>query len=147
MPHPSPNCEGARAPSICIEVALCLGPRQIVQWQMQLPAGATLAQAREAALQHYLRTALHTPAAHTDLNTQDPNAPASDTPALPAWQGWGIWGRKAAPETVLREGDRLEAYRPLLVDPKTARRQRFARQGARGAGLFAARRKGAKPGY
>jgi putative ubiquitin-RnfH superfamily antitoxin RatB of RatAB toxin-antitoxin module len=37
----------------------------------------------------------------------------------------------------LRAGDRIEGYRTLRVDPKVARRERFARQGARSAGLFA----------
>lgn len=36
----------------------------------------------------------------------------------------GIWGRKASPETLLRDGDRIEFYRPLVADPKTARRVR-----------------------
>jgi putative ubiquitin-RnfH superfamily antitoxin RatB of RatAB toxin-antitoxin module len=36
----------------------------------------------------------------------------------------GIFGRKKAPDTVLREGDRVEIYRPLLADPKEARRRR-----------------------
>jgi putative ubiquitin-RnfH superfamily antitoxin RatB of RatAB toxin-antitoxin module len=47
----------------------------------------------------------------------------------------------------LQDGDRLEVYRPLRVDPKVARRERFKGQGARTAGLFAKRRPGAKPGY
>jgi len=47
----------------------------------------------------------------------------------------------------VHHGDRLEALRPLQVDPKEARRQRFVQQGTRGAGLFANRRPGAKPGY
>jgi uncharacterized protein len=59
----------------------------------------------------------------------------------------GVWGRRCAPDQVLREGDRVEVYRPLLVDPKVARRERFRKQGARGTGLFAQRRRGAKPGY
>jgi putative ubiquitin-RnfH superfamily antitoxin RatB of RatAB toxin-antitoxin module len=58
-----------------------------------------------------------------------------------------IWGRKTTPTQILRDGDRLEALRPLKVDPKEARRQRFVKQGSRGAGLFANRRPGAKPGY
>ena len=62
-------------------------------------------------------------------------------------EGVGIWGRKAAPSQVLRERDRVELARPLLVDPKVARRERFRRQGSRAAGLFASRRPGAKPGY
>lgn len=59
----------------------------------------------------------------------------------------GIWGRVVAPEQVLRAGDRLELYRPLTVDPKVARRERFARQGARTTGLFARQRPGGKAGY
>ncbi len=48
-----------------------------------------------------------------------------------------VWGRAAAATQVLRERDRVEVLRPLQVDPKVARRERFARQGARAAGLFA----------
>lgn len=40
----------------------------------------------------------------------------------------GIFARKVAPDAILRDGDRLEIYRPLRIDPKEARRQR-----ARGA--------------
>jgi hypothetical protein len=42
----------------------------------------------------------------------------------------GIFGRRAAPATVLREFDRIEIYRPLIADPKQARRAR-ARRGGR----------------
>ena len=59
----------------------------------------------------------------------------------------GIWGKKVAIIHVLQEGDRLELYRALRVDPKVARRQRFKRQGAKRSGLFANRRPGAVPGY
>jgi putative ubiquitin-RnfH superfamily antitoxin RatB of RatAB toxin-antitoxin module len=38
----------------------------------------------------------------------------------------GIFGELAGPETVLKEGDRVEIYRPLAVDPKEARRRRAA---------------------
>jgi putative ubiquitin-RnfH superfamily antitoxin RatB of RatAB toxin-antitoxin module len=38
----------------------------------------------------------------------------------------GIFGRLATLETVLREGDRVEIYRPLIADPKEARKQRAA---------------------
>ena len=34
----------------------------------------------------------------------------------------GIFGRRVRPETPLREGDRVEIYRPLKADPKEARR-------------------------
>lgn len=59
----------------------------------------------------------------------------------------GVWGRKAPLEQLLRDQDRVEVYRPLRVDPKVARRERFARQGSRGAGLFVKKRAGAKAGY
>lgn len=58
-----------------------------------------------------------------------------------------VWGRKAAADQFLRDGDRLELLRPLKVDPKVARRERFSKQGAKGAGLFAQRRAGSKAGY
>nr|WP_319566216.1 RnfH family protein [uncultured Rhodoferax sp.] len=59
----------------------------------------------------------------------------------------GIWGRKTKLEECLRDKDRIEVYRPLRVDPKVARRERFARQGSRGTGLFVKKRDGAKAGY
>lgn len=59
----------------------------------------------------------------------------------------GVWGRKAPLDQLLRDQDRVEVYRPLRVDPKVARRERFARQGSRGAGLFVKKRAGAKAGY
>ncbi len=59
----------------------------------------------------------------------------------------GIWNLKAARDALLREGDRVEFYRALRVDPKVARRERFVGQGSRGTGLFLRRRPGAKPGY
>ena len=40
----------------------------------------------------------------------------------------GIFGKKKAPDTPLREGDRVEIYRPLLADPKDARRRRAVKQ-------------------
>jgi putative ubiquitin-RnfH superfamily antitoxin RatB of RatAB toxin-antitoxin module len=36
----------------------------------------------------------------------------------------GIFGRKVRAGQALREGDRVEIYRPLIADPKEARRQR-----------------------
>jgi putative ubiquitin-RnfH superfamily antitoxin RatB of RatAB toxin-antitoxin module len=69
-----------------------------------------------------------------------------DDAAIDALQT-GIWGRKVPVDQVLREGDRVELYRALKVDPKVARRERFSRQGARTTGLFAKRRAGAKSGY
>lgn len=38
----------------------------------------------------------------------------------------GIFSKAITPETVLREGDRVELYRPLIADPKAVRRARAA---------------------
>jgi putative ubiquitin-RnfH superfamily antitoxin RatB of RatAB toxin-antitoxin module len=59
----------------------------------------------------------------------------------------GIWGKRYALSQKLKDDDRIEIYRPLRVDPKVARRERFTRQGAKRAGLFANKRVGAKAGY
>lgn len=39
----------------------------------------------------------------------------------------GIFGRRAARTEALSDGDRVEIYRPLAVDPKAARRSRARR--------------------
>jgi putative ubiquitin-RnfH superfamily antitoxin RatB of RatAB toxin-antitoxin module len=39
-------------------------------------------------------------------------------------QRLGIYGRRVAPDQQLRDGDRVEIYRPLMLDPKDARRRR-----------------------
>lgn len=36
----------------------------------------------------------------------------------------GIFGKMVKPDTELKEGDRVEIYRPLIADPKEVRRQR-----------------------
>ncbi|MDX1811919.1 MAG: RnfH family protein, partial [Gammaproteobacteria bacterium] len=38
----------------------------------------------------------------------------------------GIFGKLTKPDTVLREKDRVEIYRPLIADPKEIRRKRAA---------------------
>jgi putative ubiquitin-RnfH superfamily antitoxin RatB of RatAB toxin-antitoxin module len=48
-----------------------------------------------------------------------PECPLHFTPA-----GFGVFGRRVTAETRLRDGDRVELYRPLKVDPKEARRRR-----------------------
>jgi putative ubiquitin-RnfH superfamily antitoxin RatB of RatAB toxin-antitoxin module len=59
----------------------------------------------------------------------------------------GIWGRSCRADHVLTDQDRVEIYRPLRVDPKVARRERFRGQGVKRAGLFAKKREGGKAGY
>ncbi|HCZ49812.1 MAG TPA: RnfH family protein [Gammaproteobacteria bacterium] len=46
--------------------------------------------------------------------------------ALPEGAALGVYGRTVEPEAPLAEGDRLEVFLPLRVDPKTARRRRAA---------------------
>lgn len=41
----------------------------------------------------------------------------------------GIHGKKKTLDTVLREHDRVEVYRPLIADPKEARRRRASKPG------------------
>ena len=38
----------------------------------------------------------------------------------------GVWNKLSKPDTVLRDRDRVEIYRPLIADPKEVRRQRAA---------------------
>lgn len=40
----------------------------------------------------------------------------------------GIFGKIVPDKQLLRDGDRVEIYRPLLADPKEARRKRVAQQ-------------------
>ena len=41
----------------------------------------------------------------------------------------GIFGETARLQDAVRDGDRVEIYRPLVADPKEARRARAARRG------------------
>jgi sulfur carrier protein len=72
---------------------------------------------------------------------------AQSTTGSEAMDKQGIWGHLVTSGHVLKDGDRLEIYRPLLVDPKLARKQRFKRQGKGRTGLFARRRIGSVAGY
>ncbi len=105
-------------------VTAAMGPRRVVELPIELPTGACLADALRLA-------------------QGDPAFAGAALDAMPS----GIWGRAAEPSQRLQDGDRIELYRPLQVDPKVARRTRFAQQGARATGLFARRRPAAKPGY
>lgn len=83
-----------------IEIVYALPDRQILK-AMQVADGTTV---REAALQSGLE------AEFPELDVQ--------TVKL------GIFGKLVKDDTVLREKDRVEMYRPLLIDPKEARRKR-----------------------
>lgn len=47
----------------------------------------------------------------------------------------GVWGKGREPGSRLRDRDRVEIYRPLLVDPKEARRLRYKRHRDKAAGV------------
>jgi putative ubiquitin-RnfH superfamily antitoxin RatB of RatAB toxin-antitoxin module len=51
------------------------------------------------------------------IESQFPALAVNEMPA-------GIWGRQVPRETAVRQGDRIELYRPLEIDPREARRQR-----------------------
>ncbi|MEO8388261.1 MAG: RnfH family protein [Polaromonas sp.] len=116
--------EGGAAP-FSITVVYSPAPRQVREWVLELAAGTTVAQALAAA----------------GVLAEFPDLQQSSRPVL------GIWGRKTTLGHVLGDHDRVEIYRNLRVDPKVARRERFNRQGAKSAGLFAKVRAGAKAGY
>ncbi len=107
-----------------ITVAYSHAPRQVIECVLELPEGATTRQALQASGLLQARPEL----------SQGP-------------LDVGVWGRASPPSQVLEDGDRVEIYRSLRVDPKVARRERFLKQGSRGAGLFAKRRPGGKAGY
>ena len=56
-------------------------------------------------------------------------ATVRDALALSGLDGhaFGIFGKRAGLDHRLNDGDRVEIYRPLAVDPKEARRQRARR--------------------
>lgn len=110
--------------SIQVTVVYSPGARVVHEIVLQLAAASTVAQALQAS----------------GLLSQFP-AINLKTSAV------GVWGRKCSLNQALRENDRVEIYRALTVDPKVARRERFAKQGARSAGLFVKKRAGAKAGY
>lgn len=108
-------------PLITVTVIYSPEPRQIVEKTLAIPKNSTVLEALQLA--ELINEALATD--HTI----------------------GIWGKKNSPSHVLHDLDRIEIYRPLKVDPKVARRERFQKQGARTTGLFAKTRAGGKAGY
>jgi hypothetical protein len=86
-----------------VEVAYCPGPGVTDLQVLVLAPGATLADAVQASgvvTRHGL-----------------------DAAALRL----GVWGKPRPGDSLLRDRDRVEVYRPLTVDPKEARRQRYKR--------------------
>ena len=85
-----------------VEIVLAV-PQAFESWQVTVPIGATVAQALESA-------------------GFTPGSLASR-----GIDGLALHGVRTSPEAVLREGDRIELLRPLVADPKDARRKRAAR--------------------
>ena len=49
-------------------------------------------------------------------------------PGIDAGGRLGIFGRRVKRDVVLKDGDRIEIYRPLIADPKDSRRRRVRRK-------------------
>lgn len=123
---------GEGSTTVQVTVVVCVAPRETREWTLDLPQGASVAD----ALRAIGAAPLPSPAPAGAAEMTEMGAPFV-----------GVWGRAAALDAPLQHGDRVEVYRPLKVDPKVARRERFARQGARSTGLFARQRPGGKSGY
>lgn len=89
-----------------VEVAYSTAARQVELVPIDVPAGSTVGDALRAS-----------------------GLPERHGLALDALQ-CGIWGRRCTLSQTLREGDRVEVYRALTVDPKHARRLRYKAQRA-----------------
>ena len=120
---------------IRVECVWSPAARQSISLCLDLQVGTTVAQALQIFKLAFINEGTN---AGQSLATEE---------LLSQVTGQGIWGRKVAQTHVLQDGDRLEMYRPLKVDPKLARKQRFKRQGKGRTGLFARRRIGAVAGY
>lgn len=91
-------------PSLHVEVAFSPAARQVLSMHLTLPAGSTVADALLASgwgMEYGL-----------SVETMS----------------CGVWGKVQAMDKPLRDGDRVEIYRPLTVDPKEARRLRYKKQ-------------------
>lgn len=94
--------EKTMAEILNVEVCYALPQKQLLL-PVKLPVGATLQQALEASgiLDKYQEI---------DLKKNK----------------FGIFSKLSKLDAVLREGDRVEIYRPLIADPKEVRKQRTA---------------------
>jgi len=93
--------------TICVEVAYATPERQEIV-SVELPVGTSVAEAIQ----------------RSGLRNRFPGLEID-----PA--GVGIFSRKVPLDQVLEDGDRVEIYRPLLVDPRDSRRERAGQPVAR----------------
>ena len=89
-------------PGIAVEVVYA--GEQVLRRKLTLPSGSTALQAVQASGLLAL----------LPVGAFDP-------------QRLGIFAQRVSAEQVLREGDRVEIYRPLQLDPMDARRRRARR--------------------
>lgn len=94
-----------------VQLAWSPRPQEVLLENLSLPTGATLADA--------LKTSQR-------VRGQVPGA----LETLPC----GVWSKLRPLDHPLRDGDRIEVYRPLRVDPKEARRQRYRKSGSKRVG-------------
>jgi putative ubiquitin-RnfH superfamily antitoxin RatB of RatAB toxin-antitoxin module len=71
---------------------------------------------------------LHVPEGTTALQAAQQSGVAEKFEGIDLENGTlGIFGQVVAPTQVLRDGDRVEVYRPLIADPKEVRKARAER--------------------
>jgi putative ubiquitin-RnfH superfamily antitoxin RatB of RatAB toxin-antitoxin module len=99
MTEPGAAGECAGAPAIAVQVIRAYADR-VEALALRLPSGATAGAAVEAV------------------------RAAGWLVEAPSAGDLAIYGKPATPDTRLRDGDRLELLRPLLVDPMDRRRAR-----------------------
>jgi len=92
-------------------------PSKVQEWRLQVPAGTTLGQALQLAFGPAGALRAAAPAGTAEAWLQA--AAAGEV---------GVWGRVEPASTPLHDGDRIERYRALRVDPKTARRERYRKR-------------------
>lgn len=76
-----------------------------------------------------LRMSLQVPEGATVEDVIDQSGLSKSHPELfPVTGSIGIFGRLCNEDALVRDGDRIEIYRPLRADPKEARRNRARRR-------------------
>lgn len=86
--------------TIVVTVVVAL-PEEATEVELRLPAGATVSDALT----------------QSGVAARHPRIDVAHAPV-------GIFGRRVQRDRVLSDGDRVELYRPLVADPKDARRRR-----------------------
>ncbi|RUL78399.1 RnfH family protein [Dyella choica] len=88
------------AERITVEVVCAMPERQLLR-RVSLPAGSSVLQAvQQSGILDELRERVFDP------------------------ERLGLFSRRVAADETLQDGDRVEIYRPLTLDPKDARRRR-----------------------